>query len=60
MARVSNLNLARMASFVKQGLGIKERLQEIENALVEAGYDDFVVATERGSFHWPLAPQATE
>lgn len=41
----------QMARFVKLGRGIQEVLQDVENALVEAGYDDFVVATERGSFH---------
>jgi hypothetical protein len=41
----------------KQGLGIKERLQEVENALMDAGYDDFAVTTEHGSFHWSLTPK---
>ena len=40
-----------------QGLGIKERLQEVENALMHAGYDDFAVMTEHGTFHRSLAPK---
>jgi hypothetical protein len=30
-----------MARFVKLGRGMQEVLQEVENALVQAGYDDF-------------------
>ncbi|MBV8457636.1 MAG: hypothetical protein JO122_13595 [Acetobacteraceae bacterium] len=41
----------------KQGLGIKERLQEVEKALMDAGYEDFAVTTEHGSFHWSLTPK---
>ena len=43
-----------MARFVKQGRDIREVLQAVEDALVGAGYDDFVVATERGT---PLDPR---
>ena len=47
-----------MATFAKVGRGIQNVLQEVENALMEAGYDDFVVATEHGSVHWQTAEQA--
>jgi hypothetical protein len=33
-------------------------LQSVEDALVDAGYDDFVVVTERGSFHWRTVERA--
>lgn len=36
---------------------IRDRLQAIEDELIEAGYNDFVVATDRGSFQW-LAQKA--
>jgi hypothetical protein len=49
-----------MRRFVQQGGGIREVLQAVEDALVDAGYDDFVVATERGSFHWQTAERARE
>jgi hypothetical protein len=49
-------NDSDMQRFVKQGLAVREILQSVEDALVHAGYDDFVVATEQGSFHWTLAP----
>ena len=32
--------------FVRQGRGVREVLQAVEDALIDAGYDDFVVATE--------------
>lgn len=44
--------------FVKQGLGIRDVLQEVENALIENGYDDFVVKTKDGSFRWRLSETA--
>ena len=47
-----------MAQFVRVGRGIQDVLQQVENALVDAGYADFVVATEHGSFHWQTAEHA--
>jgi hypothetical protein len=38
--------------FANRGLRIRAKLQEIEDELVSAGYDDYVVATDRGSFRW--------
>src|SRR5262245_6420574 len=32
-----------MERFVRQGQGIREVLQAVEDSLIEAGYDDFVV-----------------
>jgi hypothetical protein len=39
--------------FAQQGRGIREVLQAVEDALVDAGYDDFMVATDRGNLTWP-------
>ncbi len=41
-----------MGEFVRQGTGIREVFQAVEDALVENGYDEFVVATDLGSFQW--------
>jgi len=38
--------------FMKRGLGIREILQSIEDALIDGGYDHFIVATEHGTFQW--------
>lgn len=37
--------------FVSQGRGIQQVLQAVEDTLIDAGYDDFVVATEHGTWH---------
>jgi hypothetical protein len=47
-----------IARFIRQGLGIREILQAVEDALVDAGYDDFLVATERGTFQWQTVERA--
>jgi hypothetical protein len=39
------------------GFKVKKKLQAVEDELIEAGYEDFVVATDRGSFRWTLAPR---
>ena len=44
--------------FFRQGMGIRDVLQAVEDALVEAGYDDYVVATERGTFKWQTVERA--
>lgn len=44
--------------FAKQGRGILEVLQAMEDALVDAGYDDFMVATEHGTWHWRSVERA--
>lgn len=41
-----------MAQFLRHGRGIRQVLQAVEDALIDAGYDDFVVATDRGTFSW--------
>ena len=43
---------------MKQGLGVREVLQAVEDALVESGHDDFMYVTERGSFHWMTVERA--
>jgi hypothetical protein len=47
-----------MALLIKQGLAIEEVLQAVEDALVDARYDDLVIATERGIFHWQTIERA--
>jgi hypothetical protein len=32
-------------------------LRSVEDALMAAGYDDFVVVTEHGTFQWTRAPE---
>jgi len=44
--------------FAKQVLGIRDVLQSVEDALIDSGYDDFVVATERGTFRWQTVERA--
>jgi hypothetical protein len=38
--------------FMKRGKGILEILQSVEDALIDGGYDHFMVATNHGTFHW--------
>ena len=35
-----------------------QEVHGVENALVGAGRDDFLVATERGPFHWMMAAKS--
>ena len=49
-----------MRRFVQQGRGVREVLQAVEDALVDAGYDDFVVVTKQGSFRWQKVERAGE
>jgi hypothetical protein len=44
--------------FMKRGLGIREILQSIEDALIDGGYDHFMVATKQGTFHWETTDRA--
>jgi hypothetical protein len=46
--------------FVAQGMGVREVLQTVEDALIEAGFDDFIVVTERGLFHWLTVERARQ
>jgi len=46
--------------FAKQGKGVREVLQAVEDALMDAGYSDFMVATEHGSFHWQTVERARQ
>jgi hypothetical protein len=52
------MSAEQQCQFMKQGLGIREVLQAVEDALVDAGYDDFMAVTERGSFHWMTVERA--
>jgi hypothetical protein len=38
--------------FAKGALSIRETLQAIEDALIDQGFDEYLVATEHGSFTW--------
>jgi hypothetical protein len=44
----------------KQKHGVQEVLQAVEDALMRAGYDDYMVVTEHGSFHWMTVERALE
>jgi hypothetical protein len=44
--------------FFKRGLNIREILQSIEDALIDGGYDHYMVATERGTFTWETVDRA--
>jgi hypothetical protein len=44
--------------FARQGRGIRDVLQSVEDALMDAGFDDFMVATEHGTFHWRTVERA--
>lgn len=46
--------------FANEGRGIREILQAVEDALLDAGFDDFVVATEHGSWHWRTVDAARD
>jgi hypothetical protein len=45
-----------MARLAAQGREIQDALQSVEDALMEAGYDDFLVVTQYGAFLWTRAP----
>ena len=44
--------------FFKRGSGIREILQSVEDALIDGGYDHYLVATEHGTFHWETVDRA--
>ena len=48
----------KLARFAKHGRGVRQVLQAVEDALIDAGYDDYVVATEGGTFHWQTIERA--
>lgn len=44
----------------KSALSIQDTLQVIEDALIELGFDDYIVVTERGTFRWQTIERAVE
>ena len=44
--------------FMKRGRGIREILQSVEDALIDGGYDHFMVVTEHGTFYWETFDRA--
>ncbi|MBV9251073.1 MAG: hypothetical protein JO320_13900 [Alphaproteobacteria bacterium] len=44
--------------FVKRGREIQEVLQSAEDALVDAGFEDYIVATTHGTWHWQTVARA--
>jgi hypothetical protein len=44
--------------FFKGGMRIREILQAIEDALIDRGYDHYVIATEHGTFQWETVDRA--
>jgi hypothetical protein len=39
---------------------LKEVLQAAEDALLRPGYDDYMIVTENGSFHWMTVERARQ
>ena len=46
------MSAEQLRQFMKQDLGVREVLQAVEDALIDAGYDDHMVVTERGAASW--------
>jgi hypothetical protein len=44
--------------FFKRGMGIQQILQAVEDMLIDAGYDHYMVATEHGTFSWETVGRA--
>jgi hypothetical protein len=44
--------MSEPGQFFKQGMGIRDVLQAVEDALIDSGYQRFAVATEHGNFQW--------
>ena len=44
--------------FLSRGIGIREILQSIEDALIDGGYDHYMVATDHGTFEWETVERA--
>ncbi|HLH10603.1 MAG TPA: hypothetical protein VKV77_01850 [Methylovirgula sp.] len=44
--------------FGRSTLSINEALQAVEDALIELGFDNYVFATERGTFRWQTIERA--
>ena len=42
----------------EQGLGVQEILQVVEDALIQAGFDDYTISTQHGTFHWTTVERA--
>ncbi len=55
---MSGPDYSGMRSFPERRLSIRDLLQAIEVALMDAGYDHFVLATEYGSFQWQTVERA--
>jgi len=37
---------------LKQGFGLQQVLQAVEDQLIEVGLKDITIATRHGNFHW--------
>ena len=48
----------RHSDLKNRGLSLLEALQKVENALLQAGYDNITVVTEHGTFHWMTVERA--
>src|SRR4051812_28607866 len=53
-------DMERDDQFQKQGLGVREVLQTVEDALMDTGYEDFAVAIEHGTFQWHTVDRARQ
>jgi hypothetical protein len=45
---------------MKEMLGIREVLQSVEDALIDNGWDEITVQTDRGLFMWRTDKRAAE
>ncbi|HLH12164.1 MAG TPA: hypothetical protein VKV77_09850 [Methylovirgula sp.] len=54
------MSLTSDEQFKKSRLSIQDMLQAVEDVLLELGFEDYVVATERGTFRWQTIERAVE
>jgi hypothetical protein len=48
------------SEWAERKASLTEAFQAIEDALIEAGYDDTLVETQRGTFHWITVERAQQ
>jgi hypothetical protein len=48
------------SDWAERKASLTEAFQAIEDALIEAGYDDTLVETQRGTFHWITVERARQ
>lgn len=48
----------QLRQFMKDGMEIRDALQIIEDAIIASGHDDYMVVTDKGSFHYMTVERA--